>query len=119
MTGFDLWRAAMRWQRDVDEALAPWQLTHTQFLLLTTATACVTSAGDAVLQRTIAEAAGLDEATTSRVCRTLSDRGLIDRGPTHNDKRAWRILVTARGKSVERAARKKVQAVERTFFAAQ
>jgi DNA-binding MarR family transcriptional regulator len=116
MRGFDLWREAMRWQRAVDAALAPLELTHTQFLVLTAATACVALDKDAVLQRKIAGAAGLDEATTSRVVRTLSRRGLLDRGATFGDKRAWRILVTPRGKQLETMAERKVRAVARTFF---
>jgi len=108
----------MRWQRAVDAALAPLELTHTQFLVLTAATACVARNADAVLQRTVAGAAGLDEATTSRITQTLSRRGLIDRGPTSTDKRSWRILVTARGKEVEAMAARKVRAVARILFRA-
>jgi DNA-binding MarR family transcriptional regulator len=114
--GFELWRAAMRWQRAVDRALAPLDLTHTQFLLLTTADSCVSENGDAVAQRTVATAAGLDEATTSRVMRTLSDRGLVDRGPTFGDQRQFRLLVTSEGRQLLKIARPEVQAVERQMF---
>src|SRR5262252_7050791 len=107
--GFMLWRKAMRWQRAVDAALAPLELTHTQFLVLTATMACVSRNNDAVLQRAVARAAGLDEATTSRIARTLSRRGLIERGPS-TDQRSWRILVTARGREVEGMAARKVRA---------
>jgi DNA-binding MarR family transcriptional regulator len=108
--GFALWRKAMRWQRAVDASLGPIGLTHTQYLVLATARRLVDAAKDAVRQRAIAEAAGLDEATTSNVARSLTARGLLDRGPTVGDKRAWRVLPTQNGRRLLRQGEARLEA---------
>lgn len=111
--GFSRWRAAMRWQRELDRALAALDLTHTQCLVLWAAAAAERAARDGVPQRAIAEAAGLDAATTSQIVRKLEDRGLLDRGPTFGDARAWRVLVTRSGAQLLRRATPLVRAAAR------
>jgi MarR family transcriptional regulator, organic hydroperoxide resistance regulator len=111
-SGFALWRAAMRWQRAIDAALRPLELTHTQYLVLAGAASAIREQGDAVAQRAIAESAELDRATISVLVRKLEDRGLLDRGPHATDGRRWRVILTQRGRRllekatalVERAA---------------
>jgi DNA-binding MarR family transcriptional regulator len=114
-SGFALWRAAMAWQRALDAALGPLGLTHTQYLVLSAAQECTAEARDAVAQRTIARKAGLDEATMSRIARTLDERKLFDRGGSA-DGRAWRILLTEEGKRKLRAAAPIARATEERFF---
>ncbi len=109
----------MRWQRGLDASLVSLKLTHTQYLVLWAAESATDEASDAVNQRTIAERAGLDEVTTSRLVRVLSDRGLLDRGPTLGDRRAWRVLVTAKGKQLLKRAAPDVEAASKKFFSEQ
>jgi len=113
--GFALWREAMRWQRTLDALLAPLRLTHTQYLALATADQVTEEARNAVTQRAIAERAGLDEVTTSRVTAVLSERGLLDRGPS-TDRRAYRVVVTHKGRQLLRRAAADVEAASRSFF---
>ncbi len=102
--GFALWQAAMRWQRAIDVALRPLGLTHTQYLVLVSAARAIREEGDAVGQFAIAEAAGLDTATTSALMRKLGSRGLVDRGIDGLDGRRWRVFLTTRGqKTLEKA----------------
>jgi DNA-binding MarR family transcriptional regulator len=115
--GFALWRDAMRWQRNLDASLIALRLTHTQYLVLRAAESATDEARDAVNQRTIAERAGLDEVTTSRLVRVLSDRDLLDRGPTFGDRRAWRVIVTTKGKQLLKRAAPAVEAASKRFFA--
>jgi DNA-binding MarR family transcriptional regulator len=117
--GFALWRDAMRWQRNVDASLAPLRLTHSQYLVLSTAETVTTEARDAVTQRAIAEGAGLDEVTTSRLVRVLCEKGWLDRGPTAGDQRAYRVIITPKGRQVLRRAAADVEAASRRFFAEQ
>ena len=98
--GFALWQAAMRWQRGIDAALHPLGLTHTQYLVLASAARAIREQNDAVAQFTIAESAGPDSTTTSALMRKLACRGLVDRGIDGFDGRRWRVLLTARGRSV-------------------
>jgi DNA-binding MarR family transcriptional regulator len=117
--GFALWLEAMRWQRAVDATLAPLSLTHTQYLVLATASSLAKEIDDAPSQRAIAERAGLDETTMSRVVRTLTDRSLLDRGDTFEDRRAWRVRVTSSGRAVLRNATASLEMVANRFFANQ
>ena len=42
----------------------------------------------------------MDRATISQIVRKLEARGLVDRGPTFGDARAWRVIVGTRGKEL-------------------
>jgi DNA-binding MarR family transcriptional regulator len=90
----------MRWQRAVDPALRPLGLTHTQYLVLFSAARAIREEGDAIAQSAIAEAAGLDSATTSNLMRKLASRGLLDRSTDGIDGRRWRVLLTQRGRTM-------------------
>lgn len=114
--GFDAWRAAMRWQRSVDQALRPLGLTHTRFLVLSAAAQACHEQKDAVAQVLIAERAGLDAATTSGIARRLERDGLIDRGPDGVDARHWRVLVTRAGYDALRRAAPAVDSAATRFF---
>jgi DNA-binding MarR family transcriptional regulator len=108
--GFELWRAAMRWQRAIDAALRPLELTHTQYLVLAGAARAIRERGDAVAQLAIAESAELDRATTSILVRKLETRGLLDRGNDVTDGRRWRVILTQRGRSTLAKATSLVEA---------
>lgn len=107
----------MRWQRAVDAALRPLDLTHSQFLLLDAAERALRDAKQPVMQRQVAEVAGLDEGTTSNIVKRLEQRGLITRKPPDGDARAWRITVPGRGKTLLERARKVVGSAAARFFA--
>ena len=114
--GFALWRDAMRWQRNVDASLGPLRLTHTQYLVLFATDAVTEETRDAVTQRAIAEQAGLDEVTTSRVVRLLNERGFLERGGS-SDRRAYRVTITPKGRQTLRRATTDVEAAAKRFFA--
>lgn len=115
--GFELWRTSLRWQRTVNAVLRPFGLTHTEFLILDAASRAENEQDDAVMQRAIAEAAGLGEATTSRVVIRLAARQLLDRGISGgDDSRPWRVLVGGQGLLLLQGARPLVEAAARDFF---
>ncbi len=116
--GFELWLDAMRWQRVVDLALREHELTHTQYLVLASTVLLTESLQDAVTQQAIAEHAGLDKATVSRLSGALVERSLLDRGPTVGDARAWRVILTLRGRALLARATRDVELAARNFFAA-
>ncbi len=114
--GFLLWRATLRWQRGIAEALAPLELTHVQFVLL----ACawwLNEHGDPPNQVAIAAQAGTDVKMTSQVLRTLERKGLIEREVDAADTRARRVRVTERGAALAPRAIAIVEAVDAEFFA--
>ena len=100
----------MRWQRAVDTALRPLELTHTQYLVLASAARAIAERGDAVAQLAIAESAELDRATVSALVRKLEDRGLLDRGIDGEDGRRWRVTLTQRGRRMLEKATSRVEA---------
>ena len=67
----------------------------------------------------IAKEAGLDEATTSRVVGALEKLGHLDRGPTVDDKRAWRVIVTDKGRRLLKTATPLAERAAKRFAAEQ
>ncbi len=114
--GFLLWRVTLAWQRVMRAALAPHDLTHVQFVLLTT-TWWLTRSGEPPTQRQLAEQAGTDTMMTSQVVRKLADRGLLERADDPSDARAKRLRVTPAGLEVVAVALKDVEAADAEFFA--
>jgi DNA-binding MarR family transcriptional regulator len=114
--GFLLWHATLRWQRLVTAALAPYHLTHVQFVLLASAW-WLNRAGDAPKQVEVARQAGTDVKMTSQVLRSLERRRLLVREPDLVDTRAKRLRVTARGAELAAGAIEAVEAADAEFFA--
>jgi len=114
--GFLLWRATLRWQRAVAAALAPFELTHVQFVLL----ACawwLNEHGERPNQAAVARQAGTDVKMTSQVLRALEGRGLLERRPDGDDARARVIVATRKGRALAPKAIAAVEAVDAEFFA--
>lgn len=114
--GFLLWRVTLGWQRAMREALAPYGLTHVQFVLL--ASAWWLGREGAPTQMQLAQQAGTDPMMTSQVGRKLEDKGLIRRDEDPNDARARRIVLTRQGKALLTKALADVERADAEFFAA-
>jgi DNA-binding MarR family transcriptional regulator len=113
--GFLLWRATLRWQREVAAALAPWSITHVQFVLLAS-TWWMATHGDPPSQIALARHAATDVKMTSEVVRTLERKGLLLRDVDPSDSRARRLRPTDDGSVVAVATIAAVEAVDRAFF---
>jgi len=98
-TGSLVWRLSMKWRTAVDRAVAPFGLTHAQYVLLATLYG-VSLSGARPKQRELADATGLEPVYVSRLARALEDRGLISRAESSADPRAVELSLTARGRSV-------------------
>lgn len=113
--GFLLWRATLRWQRAMVEALKPFGITHVQFVLLAS-TWWLCENGGPPRQRDLAEHAGTDPMMTSQVVRALEKAGLVTRTPDPDDARAMRIAPTRAGKTLAPRTIAAVEAADRAFF---
>ncbi|WP_326565924.1 MarR family winged helix-turn-helix transcriptional regulator [Amycolatopsis rhabdoformis] len=113
--GFLLWRVTLAWQRVMRAALAPHDLTHVQFVLLTT-TWWLTRSGEPPTQRQLAEQAGTDTMMTSQVVRKLADRGLLTRADDPADARAKRLQLTEAGSKLVAKALHDVEDADARFF---
>lgn len=113
--GFHLWHAALAWKAAVGEALAPHELTPTQFFVLGAIAWLGRTAAPS--QRQVAEHAGLDAMTTSQVVRALAERGLVVRREHPTDTRALCLELTEAGRAAFTPAAAAVRAADAAFFA--
>lgn len=113
--GLLLWRLTNAWQAQQRAALKPFELTHMQFVLLATLTYAEKKA--TFTQQQLAQYLRVDVMMTSQVLRKLEAKGLIKRTPSSQDKRAFVVSPTPRGMELANQAVKKVEEVDRAFFA--
>jgi DNA-binding MarR family transcriptional regulator len=113
--GFLLWRLTLDWQRAVTAALAPYELTHVQFVLLACAWS-MSEHGAVPNQLRLAREAGTDVKMTSQVVRRLAANGLLTREVDPADSRARRLRPTARGAELAQRAIDAVEGVDAAFF---
>jgi DNA-binding MarR family transcriptional regulator len=124
--GFLLWRVTLHWQRLVTEALRPFNLTHVQFALLSSAWWLSRDAGDgqddpgghSPNQLAIAAQAGTNIKMTSEVLRKLEDKGLIIQRTDPGDRRARTVTITPEGIRLAEQAVVAVEQVDAAFFSA-
>ena len=98
-TGSLVWRLSTRWRAAVDRSVAPFGLTHAQYVLLATLYS-LSLRGTRPSQRQLADATGLEPVYVSRLARALEDGGLIHRAGAAADPRAVEITLTRHGQSV-------------------
>ncbi|WP_018505627.1 MarR family winged helix-turn-helix transcriptional regulator [Parafrankia discariae] len=113
--GFLLWHATLRWQRAITVALAPFELTHVQFVLLTSVW-WLDGQGERPNQLAVAAYAGTDVKMTSQVLRTLESNGLVRRETDPADTRAKLVRVTEHGAELAPQALAAVEQVDADFF---
>jgi len=113
--GLMLWRVTNAWQATQRAALAPFRLTHVQFVLL--ASLSWLAPDTPVTQRALAAHAHTDPMMTSQVLRALETKGLIRRAAHPDDGRARALTVTPQGAALANAANAAVENADRTFFA--
>ena len=113
--GFLLWKVSNAWQRRQRAALKPFQLTHSQFVLL--AAAAWFGATETLTQARLAALSGVDTMTTSQIVRTLEEAGFLERRAHPGDPRANAIFVTEAGRKRARRALVAVEDADAAFFA--
>lgn len=114
-TGLMLWRVTNSWQRAVRAALAPFDLTHVQFVLLAVLASMERSA--LPTQRELAARAATDPMMTSQVLRVLEAKGLVERRAHPTDGRARTLAPTAAGVRLASRANAAVENADRAYFA--
>ena len=112
--GFMLWRITHRYQREVDRALRPQQLTHLQFVTLTLA-AWLAREGEAVNQAQLARFGDIHPMQVSNVVKALEEKALVYREPAAVGP-AKAIGVTLAGVETLRVSLPLVIAVQRRIF---
>lgn len=113
--GFLLWQVNNLWQRNIQQALRPLDLTHVQFVLLANIRWLEERDG-VVTQSMLASHARTDPMMTSQVVRKLEERKLLTRNPHPEDSRAVQLALTASGTRLIAEALTIVESADRQFF---
>ncbi|MBX7126889.1 MAG: MarR family transcriptional regulator [Cyclobacteriaceae bacterium] len=115
-SGFLLWQVTNLWQREIRKALEPYELTHSQFVLMASIHWLTLQQQD-VTQILLSAHTKIDPMTTSTVLRALQGRGLVQRQRHRTDTRAKTVGLTDQGRKLVKQAVKTVEAFDRDFFA--
>jgi DNA-binding MarR family transcriptional regulator len=97
--GYLIWRLSTKWRVAVDRAVAPLELTHAQYAVLSSLLGMQES-GLRPSQRMLADHTGLEPLYVSKLARTLESAGLLARTPDPADTRAVQLSLTAAGRDV-------------------
>jgi len=98
-SGLLLWQVTNLWQREIKKALEPYDLTHSQFVLLAS-TYWLSLHNTEVTQVVLSNHTKVDPMTTSTVLRTLQQKGFIRRQEHLTDTRAKIVTLTEEGKKL-------------------
>ncbi|MBV8325240.1 MarR family transcriptional regulator [Chryseobacterium sp.] len=115
-SGFLLWQVTNLWQREIKKILLPFDLTHSQFVILASIHWLTIQKAD-VTQIILSHHTKIDPMTTSQVVRTLQKKELISRQEHKTDTRAKTIEITEKGKKTIKKAVIAVEKFDQDFFA--
>ena len=101
--GFVLWRVTHRYERDLEQALRPLDLTHLQFTLLALV-AWTQKQGGMPSQAELARAGDIHVMQVSNVLKALEAKALIVRSVAEGNSTAKSVTLTAEGMERLRAA---------------
>ena len=113
-TGDLLWQVTLSWQRAIRATLEPHDLTHAQYVLLSSA--LVLGEAGAPTPHEIAEHAGTDPVLAGQVLRRLAARQLVTRQLDDADPKLRRIVLTDTGRALLAAAAEDVAITDAEFF---
>ena len=114
--GFRLWQQHQAWQRMLNAALAPLNLTQPQFSMLAVI-AWLSREDPNVTQADLCRFANLERMAVSQVARKLETLGLVQRAPSSRDGRAITLALTSAGRDVLVSALPIVEDADGKFFA--
>ncbi|WP_282774944.1 MarR family winged helix-turn-helix transcriptional regulator [Phaeodactylibacter xiamenensis] len=114
--GYLLWQVSMAWQRQINRALSPFNLTHSQFVALA-ALGWLSRQSEEITQKDISNHSNIDRMLMSKLLRALQKRKLIDRQEHPTDTRAKCVFLTPAGQGLLQQAVRAVEAADLAFFA--
>ena len=114
-SGFLLWQVTSLWQREIKKVLEPYDLTHSQFVLMASIHWLTLHKQD-VTQIVLSSHTKIDPMTTSTVLRTLQTKGFLERQEHSTDTRTKTVALTDSGIKTIKKAVKTVEEFDRTFF---
>ena len=115
--GFLLWQTTTLWQRLIKKALAPYDVSHAQFVIMALLLWLEENKAPTT-QTKIANLSKLDKMTVSKSITALVMRGMIHRVAHETDTRAKSVSLTSGGKTLVRELVQKVEQADSDFFGA-
>lgn len=113
---FYLLTVVQRLERKIREELVDFDLTNTQFFMLT-GLMLLTKSGKTVTQMDLANHRGADKMMVSEVLRTLEKKGYVVREDHPTDRRAKSLVVTEKGIATIEVALEHAVRFDEEFFA--
>lgn len=114
--GFLLWQTSMIWQRLIKNALEPYKISHSQFVIMASLMWFQMHDMD-ITQVTIINWTKLDKMTVSKSFKKLAELGLIKRVEHERDTRAKSVSLTDSGKKLINKLIPIVEGIDAEFFA--
>ena len=113
--GFVMWRVVHRYQREVEQALRPMDLTHLQFVTLTLV-AWMARDGAAATQSELARFGDIHPMQVSNVLKALEQKRMVRRTPSPGNALAKQVAMTPTGMTALREALPLVIEVQGRLF---
>lgn len=114
-SGLLFWQVSVLWQRRIRDALRPYDITHTQFVILAV-THELNEHISCVTQNDISDFSMIDVMTVSTTLRLLEKKNLIKRENHPTDTRAKKIINTDAGEAIIKTVNPIVESVDNKFF---
>lgn len=114
-TGFLMWKVTNLWQREIKKALKKFELTHSQFVLLSSIY-WLSNQKREVTQIVLSDFTKIDPMTTSSVLKTMQNKKLIVRMDPEVDTRAKLVRLTPMGIEVVKASITIIETFDKMFF---
>ncbi|NMS89229.1 MarR family transcriptional regulator [Clostridioides difficile] len=108
-------RTYNKWHEEIKKQLKILNLTHPQFVVLTTL-GYLTQSKSEVTQVMIAKFAGMDVMSTSQIINLLEKHELISRKEHSKDTRAKSVNLTTKGQDIIKKAIPIVEKIDNQFF---
>lgn len=113
--GLLFWQVSTLWKRAINSALAPFGITHTQFVILSVVQYLAANS-KRITQTEISNLTMIDVMTISKTVRLLEKNGLIQRYEDESDSRAKKLQLTQSGERVLEKATVEVEKIDEDFF---
>ena len=94
--GFIINRTAAKLKRELQRSFEPYDVTPEQWVLLNRLWA-----NDGIPQNQIADSTNKDQPNVTRIIDRLEEKGLVERRPDPNDRRAFGIFLTSKGRGLQ------------------
>jgi DNA-binding MarR family transcriptional regulator len=113
--GFVLWRVVHRYQRELDRALVPLDLTHLRFMTLVMV-AWLERQNGSVQQSDLVRLGDIQPMQVSHMLKALESKGFVTRSRSADDVRAKHVGITTAGTAVLHKALPIAIDVQRRLF---